>query len=190
MSNEKMTKSERVELGQLIRKREKVMKSFASERAAKMMAEFDEQLATIYKFDQDEVWEASTKEAQRVVDEANAKVAERCRDLGIPEEFAPSLDFGWQGRGQNEVAGRRGELRRAALSRVKAIEAETITKIERMSLQAQTEVIANGLESIAAKEFLEKMPSLEVLMPTLDAQEIKAVQDEEEAKRERRNRLL
>jgi hypothetical protein len=177
-NNGKMSKSERVELGQLIRKRERVMKSYAAERAAQMLAEFDKQSAQLYAFDQDEVWKKSAEEAKRVVEEANKAIAERCKELGIPEEFAPSLDFGWQERGQNAVASRRGELRRMAVSKIKAIEAETLTKIERLSLLAQTEVIANGLESAAAREFLEKMPSLDTLMPSLDVAEIKRLQDE------------
>lgn len=181
----RMTKSERVELGQLIRKRERVMRSLAAERAANMMAEFDQQSATIYKFDQDEVWEESTKAAQAVVDDANKKIAVRCMELGIPEEFAPSIDFGWCGRGENAVASRRTELRRMAASRVKAIELETLTKIERLSLQAQTEVIANGLVSKASRQFLENMPSLEVLMPALDVNEIKRLQDKKLQERNR-----
>jgi hypothetical protein len=180
-----MTKSERSELGQLIRKREKVMKSFASERAAKMLADFDEQSATLYSFDQDEVWKESTTRAQQVVEKANAEIAARCQELGIPKEFAPSLDFGWAERGQNQVAGRRAELRRAAASRIKSIEAETITKIERLSLVAQTEVIANGLESAAARTFLEKMPSLESMMPSLDVAELKRTLEEEKNGRRR-----
>ncbi|HEY6206242.1 MAG TPA: hypothetical protein VIW21_08765 [Chthoniobacterales bacterium] len=184
--NDKMTKSERVELGQLIRKRERVMKSYASERAAQMLAEFDRQSAELYSFDQDEIWNQSTKAAEKVVAEANGKIAARCKELGIPAEFAPSLSFGWMERGQNSVAGRRAELRRMAVSKIKAIEAETITKIERLSLTAQTEVLAHGMESDAAKQFLESMPSLETLMPSLDAAEIKKLQD---AKREQgRNR--
>lgn len=185
MSGEKMTKSERVELGQLIRKRERVMKSFAAERAVNMMAEFDKQSAAVYAFDQDEVWEKSVKEAETAVAKANKEIAARCAKLGIPEEFAPHVDFGWAERGQNAVASRRAELRRMALSRVRAIEAETITKIERLSLNAQTEVIANGLESQAARDFLEKMPSLEVLMPALDVQAIKELQDKEYEKRQK-----
>jgi hypothetical protein len=186
--SDRMTKSERSELGQLIRKRERVMKSFAAERAAVMMAEFDAQLATIYPFDQDEVWAKSTREAEKVVEDANKLIAERCKELGIPEEFSPSLSFGWCGRGENEVAGRRAELRRMAASKIKAIEAETVTKIERMSLVAQTEVISNGLESAAAQEFLNRLPSLESLMPTLNATELQQIAEEKH--QSRRHRLL
>lgn len=174
---QRMTKSERVELGQLIRKRERVMKSLAAERAAVMLAEFDAQIAAIYSFDQDEVWKKSTEEAGKIVDQANEKIAARCQELGIPKEFAPSLSFGWMERGQNMVASRRAELRRMAKSRIAAIEKETLTKIERLSLTAQTEVIANGLESAAARQFLERMPELESMMPTIDAAQLKQIQD-------------
>jgi hypothetical protein len=174
----KMTKTERSELGQLIRKRERVMKSQAAERAALMLAEFDAQSARIYSFDDDEIWEKATREARKIVGDSNAKIKTRCRELGIPSEFAPSLDLGWYARGQNAVASRRTELRRMAKSRIDAIECEACTKIERRSLEAQTEVIANGLESAAAREFLEKMPSLESLMPQVDAKEIKRLCDQ------------
>lgn len=175
--SDKMTKSERVELGQLIRKRERVMKSLAAERAAIMLAEFDAQSAAIYSFDQDETWAKAMQEAEKAVSDANKAVASRCQELGIPKEFAPSVAVGWMERGQNAVASRRAELRRMAKSRIAAIEKETLTKIERLSLIAQTEVIANGLESAAARQFLEKMPELESMMPTINAAELKQIQD-------------
>lgn len=181
-----MSKSERVELGQLIRKRERVMKSLASERAAQMLAEFDAQSATLYSFDQDEIWEEATKIAEASVAESNKRIADRCRALGIPEEFAPSLSFGWSARGQNEVASRRAELRRMATAKIKAIEAETITKIERLSLQAQTEVVASGLESAAARQFLDAMPNLDTMMPSLAVKEVKRLHDEKLNSRRRR----
>lgn len=175
--SDKMTKSERSELGQLIRKRERVMKCLASERAAAMLAEFDAQSATIYSFDQDETWKKSAEEAQKIVDEANETIAARCKEMGIPKEFAPSLAFGWMERGQNMVASRRAEFRRMAKSRIAAIEKEAVSKIERLSLTAQTEVIANGLESAAARQFLERMPELESMMPAINAMELKQIQD-------------
>jgi hypothetical protein len=104
------------------------------------MAEFDTQSAQIYAFDDDAVWKAATLAAQAAVAAAQAEIAARCAELGIPPEFAPGISFGWHGRGENAVAGRRAELRRMAKSRVEAIELEAVTKIERLSLAAQTEV--------------------------------------------------
>ena len=150
-----MTKSERVELNMLIRKRERVMKKHAEERAAKMLAEFDAQLATIYEFDDDAVWAQAVKIAEKAVAEAQRVIAARCKDLGIPPEFAPGLMIAWQGRGQNAVAGRRQELRRMAKSKIEAMHKEAITKIEHIALAAQTEIMTTGLETDTAKEFLD-----------------------------------
>lgn len=173
----KMTKSERSELGQLIRKRERFMKSMAVERSAAMLLEFETQCGAIYSFDEDEVWKKAFDEAKKVAEEAAEIVAKRCEELGIPKEFAPSLDAHWYGRGENAVAQRRSELRRIAKAQIAALEKEAITKIERMSLEAQTEIISNGLESAAAKGFLERMPDISSLMPALDAAKLKQLND-------------
>jgi hypothetical protein len=174
---EKMTKSERADLGQLIRKRERVMKALAVERSSAMLAEFESQLSAIYCYDDDKIWKKANDEAQKVVDESNEIIAKRCAEMGIPKEFAPSLVFGWMERGQNMVKARRIELRQAAKLKIASLEKQTYVKIERMSLEAQTEVIANGLESATARQFLEKMPSIEDMMPMLNAIEMKQIQD-------------
>lgn len=182
-----MTKSERGELGQLVRKREKVMKSQAQERSAALIAEFDQQSAKIYHWDEDAVWREAQAEAEKAVEAARVVVAERCEKLGIPREFAPSLQLTWYGRGHNMAAERRTELRRAAKSKIDALEKEAITKIERMSLEAQTQVIASGLESEAAKTFLNSMPAMDTLMPPIEIGEIQTLIESKRA--ERRNSL-
>lgn len=178
-----MTKGERTELGQLIRKREKVMKSQAQERSAALLAEFDQQSAKIYHWDEDAVWREAQAEAEKAVEAARSAVAERCEKLGIPREFAPSLQLTWYGRGHNMAAERRAELRRAAKSKIEALEKEAITKIERMSLEAQTQVIASGLESEAAKTFLNAMPTMDALMPPIEIGEIQTLIESKRAER-------
>jgi hypothetical protein len=170
--SDRMTKGERTELLSLVKKREKVMKSQAEERSALLLAEFDAQSAKIHHYDDDVVWKQVHADAEAAVEQARQQVAERCKQLGIPEEFAPDLSFGWFGRGHNAVASRRQELRRAAKSRVEALEKEAITKIERLSLQAQTDILARGLETQAAKKFLESMPDMKALMPPIEIGEI------------------
>jgi hypothetical protein len=178
-----MTKTERQELGQLIRKRERVMKAQATERSALLLADFDAASAKIYHYDEDPVWQRVQADAERAIGEAQRAIAARCKDLGIPEEFAPGLNMFWHGRGHNAVAERRAELRRAAKSRIEAIEREAVTKIERLSLQAQTEVVAQGLESDAAKAFLNAMPDMEALMPPIQVGEIQSLVESKRAER-------
>jgi hypothetical protein len=127
-----MTKAERAELGQLIRKRERVLKAGASERAAAMLAEFDRQLAAIYAYDDDEVWKRATEMAREAVNEAQRVVQDRCRALGIPPEFAPGLQMSWYGRGQNAVAGRRAELRRLAKSKIELMPAVDVIEVKQL----------------------------------------------------------
>lgn len=170
-----MTKAERQELTSLIRKRERVMKIKAQERSAALLAEFDAQSAKIYHFDDDPLWEQAEAEARKAIEEANLQIAARCQQLGIPAEFAPGLSFFWHGRGHNAVADRRTELRRAAKSRIEAIEKEALSKIEALSLQAQTEIIAQGLESDTAKEFLAGVEPVEKLMPPVQFDEIQSL---------------
>ena len=181
-----MTKTERNELLQLVKKREKVMRVKAQERSAALLAEFDAQSAKVHHWDEDAVWQRVKAEADKAIEVAQTQVAMRCREIGIPVEFAPGLSLFWHGRGHNAVAERRAELRRAAKSKIEAIEKEALSKIEALSLEAQTEIIANGLESAAAKSFLDSMPKIESLMPPVQVAEI---QNLVEARRQERARL-
>jgi len=183
-----MTKGERDQLLSLIKRRERVMKTDARERSAKLLAEFDAQSAKIHHWDDDAVWSEVKAKAQIVIDNAKISIAARCSELGIPAEFAPDIGMYWSGRGHNAVAERRAELRRAAKSRIEAMEVEAIAKIERHSLEAQTALIAHGLESETAKAFLETMPALEALMPPIEMGPIQQLVDAKLA--ERRLRYL
>ena len=75
------------------------------------------------------------------------------------------------------------ELRRAAKSRIEAIEQEALTRIERLSLEAQTEIIAHGLDSDIAKAFLNTMPKLDDLMPSVRFEDIQKLVDSKRAER-------
>lgn len=181
-----MTKGERDQLLQLVKKREKVMKVKAQERSAALLAEFDAQSAKVHHWDEDAVWARAKAEADKAIEKAQIEIAARCQELGIPAEFAPGLNIYWHGRGHNAVADRRAELRRAAKSKIEAIEKEALSKIEGMSLEAQTEIIAHGLESATAKSFLENMPKIEALMPPVQVTEMQSLI---EARKQERRRL-
>lgn len=173
MSNEpkpvnRMTKGERSDLLSLIKKRERVMKTMAGERSAEMLAEFESQAAKIYSFNDDAVWQKAKEEAEEAVRAAQAAIESRCQLLGIPREFAPSISVQWYGRGENAFAGRMAELRRAAKTRIAAIEAEACSRIERMSLDAQADLLSQGLDTDAAHAFLAAAKAdMAALMPSL-----------------------
>lgn len=62
-----MSKSEREDLLRLVRQREKVLKTAASQRSAELMADFEQQLTSIYSYDQDEVWRSARNAAEEEV---------------------------------------------------------------------------------------------------------------------------
>ena len=171
----KMTTGERSDLRSLIRQRAKLMKTQASQRGLELIAEFEKQLQTYFSFDQDEVWEAAYSEAEKAARDASAQIAQRCREMGIPEKFAPSLGFGWRGYGQNATKEARADMRREAKARIAAMEAAAKTAIEQFSVESQTELISDALTSSAAKAFLDQLPSAEALMPMLELKQVQGL---------------
>ena len=169
-----MTKGEREDLIRLIKQREKVAKTAAEQRSAAMLAEFEQQVSAKHAFANNEVWRASVEAAQKHAREAADKITAECDRLGIPKEFQPQLGWSWVQRGENAYETRRTELRRVAKAEIDAMEKIARVQIETASVQAQTEVIANGLTSAAAIAFLQSMPAIETMMPALDVSAIQA----------------
>jgi hypothetical protein len=169
-----MTKAEREDLIRLIKQRERVAKTAAEQRSAAMLAEFERQVSAVHSFATNEVWRASVESAHAAAKEAMEKIAAESDKLGIPKEFQPHVSFSWVQRSENAYEARRVELRRVAKAEIDAMEKVARVQIEQASVQAQTEVIANGLTSAAAIEFLRSMPAIETMMPALDITAIQA----------------
>ena len=175
-----MTRGERTDLAQLIRRREKLYKAEAKQRALELVADFEKQLDHQFSYDDDVKWKAAYTKAEEVVKEAQDVIKQQCSKLGIPPEFAPSLHLGWSTQGQNASKERRTELRRLAKTQIDAMEAGAKTLIEQASVDQQTVLVSDGLTSKAAHAFLEQMPIAQNLMPALDFQRIKALMGPDE----------
>ncbi len=156
----KMTAAERNDLRSLIRQRARLMKTQVKQRRLVLMSDFERQLSARFSYDQDETWKGAHALADQAVKDAQVVIENRCRELNIPKEFAPTISMMWFGRGENAVRERRDELRRTAKARLDVLEASGKTEIERISVNAQTELIADGLTSEAAQAFLEQMPAV------------------------------
>jgi hypothetical protein len=170
----RMTKAERDDLIRLIKQRERVAKTAAEQRSAAMLVDFEQQISKLHDWNKDEIWKAAVEAVKEAAQKASTEIAERADALGIPSEFQPSLSFQWLRRGETEYQTRREELRRVAKAEIGALEKVAFVQIERESVRAQTEVIANGLNSVAAIEFLNSLPSIESMMPALDVADIQA----------------
>ncbi len=168
-----MTKAEREDLHRLVRQREKVLKSAAKQRSAELLADFENQVGQEFSFDQDETWAEATRLAKAAVDKAGEQIKARCRELGIPDRFAPSVSLTWHNRGyDNLIEKRRAELRRMAQTQISAQEQKAKVKIEVSCLEAQTKLARASLTSDAAHSFIEALPSIGDLMPRLSFAEV------------------
>lgn len=174
MTGEGMSRRDREELSKLTRRRERVAKSDARQRAAEIRADGEAQLATIFEAD-DARWDESINVAQAAIDAANATIDQHCEEAGVPAAFRPVVGLGWNSRGENASASRRGELRRVLETRVAALEKQAFTEIERRSLEVQTSLLAGGLDSAEGRAFLETMPTAAALMPGLAVEEFPEV---------------
>lgn len=118
------------------------------------------------------MWKAATDVAIEAAKKANEAIAAESDRLGIPKEFQPKLQYHWARRGDNEASARRDELRRVAKAEIDTMEKVARVQIESQSVQAQTEIIANGLTTDAALTFLNSLPRIEAMMPALDISDI------------------
>jgi hypothetical protein len=167
-----MTKAERNSLAQLCRRRERLAKAGAISRAAILKSDFEKQIAAEYSYDDDAVWKQANERVEKVVQSARREIAERCKELGIPPQFAPGLSFDWYGRGQNAIASRRAEFCKVGFGRIDADMKKAHHQIEEASLRVQTSLLAGALQSDEAKAFLASMPEPDQLMPPLVLKEI------------------
>lgn len=156
------------DLCRLVKQREKVAKTGAGQRSAAMLAEFEQQISDLHPFNNNDVWKAAVDAAMDSARTANESIAREADKLGITKEFQPKLHWSWDSRGENEYQARRDELRHVAKAEIDAIEKVARVQIETQSVQAQTEIIANGLNSEAAIDFLNRLPAIESMMPNLD----------------------
>lgn len=170
-----MTRGDRETLVKIARQRERLAKNQASERAAHLRADFERQMDRDFSYDENAIWKAAAEAANAAVEDAKAKVAAECERLGIPREFAPTLNCNWYGQGQNASRARRAELRRMAARTIEAAEKSARTVIETKSIETQERLMAGGLTSAEAQRFLESMPTADALMPQLALVEVKAL---------------
>jgi len=173
MNPQPMSRRDASDLAAHVRREAHNAKALASVRTAEVLADFEKQMATEYSFDQDAVWKKAAAEADTVVREAREKIAQRCRELGIPARFAPSLGgISWYNRGENMVNERRAELRRVAETRLAAMEKAAKVQIETKSLEMQKVLLSGVLTTSEAQAFLAQIPTASDLMPVLALGEI------------------
>lgn len=168
-----MTRAERFELAKLVRLQATVRKSRVAQREAELLADFEQQLATQYD-PQDAAWSEIVADARAHVKRIDDELQRRCAAAGIPKHLAPTIGTYWLSRGENATASRRAELRKVATTRIAALGKAAKAAIDADAAERQSELVAGGLTTAAARAFLAEMPTPAGLMPALHLAEIDA----------------
>lgn len=157
-------RAERIELAKVVRVNFRAARSGIEALKAYRLAEMEKKLGSTYKYDEAQ-WAEVTAKAVEVCKEADRVVAMKCREMGIPDSFRPSIGASWHERGETAVAARRAELRRMGTTKIEAAAQNAKLKLDQKEAEMLTQLATGGLESAEAKAFLKQIPSLEELVP-------------------------
>jgi hypothetical protein len=166
-----MTAKEQSNLLHIAKLRERTTKSGLAEVGAQLLVDLDKQLDSDYAFNSDAVWQEAKSVVDQAVSEAQAKIQERSHQLGIPDRFAPRISHTWTSQGEQAIKERKIELRQMARRQVDAMIKSAKRKVEEISCDAQTKILASSFSS-EAQALLDAMPSAEQLMPKLNLGEL------------------
>jgi hypothetical protein len=162
-----MTRTDRQDLIKLAQLRARTAKAQVKEREKVLLAEVEDTLNAEFSA-RDELWVDAISLAEAAVCATNDKIREECAVLGIPAADAPHVNLAYYSRtAKFSDPQRRNELRKLAQTRLTALSETAKASIDARALEVETTLTAGGLESGEAKAFLEAMPTVEELMPTL-----------------------
>ena len=168
-----MTKGERDELIKITRERGRVAKARVEAVKAELLADVEKKLSETFSY-RDQMWAEGVKVAEQAVEDANAQIQRVCDDRGVPAEFRPSVDLAWRARGSNADPRRRAELRKLAAARVDASGKQAKLTIEADVADTVANLLAGGLTSESAREYLANMSDPRSLMPMLEVADLEA----------------
>lgn len=172
-----LSKGDRDALLIVLRKRDKAMRAVAAQRRAANMAEFEKAISREVRWQEDGTLAQAVEYGIDAARQTDKMISERCEQLGIPDRFRPKLLWNWATRGENAVKERRAELRLMAKAHFDSQEKDALAKAELHSLDLQEQLIASSLTGADARAFLDKVPSVESLMPPMSENEVKALFD-------------
>jgi hypothetical protein len=168
-----LSAADRKELIGVAKMRQRTARSVTAAQAAELRANVEAQLQNAFSFDDDAVWEQATEAAEKAIEIANREVAARCRELGIPAKFAPSIEIGWRrGGGSYLIREEKDAIRRLADKRIIAMEQRAKAQIDVAVDNTIAQLVQHGLESDTALRLLEEIPTVQQLMPRFDIKEL------------------
>lgn len=175
MTNGKaMTAKEREALGQAVRLKMRVCKAEIDRRCAIQKANMEKELTGQFNAE-DEDLAAILAEARAHIDRLQGEIFELCKARGVRRVFAPQLHASFSYRGENAIKDRRAELRKLGEANIDAKRKQAWQAVEAWGAQSQIDLIGDGLTTADARAFLEKLPSVDALLPPVTLADIDAL---------------
>lgn len=168
-----LSRRDRDDLVKVAKQRSRVARAQVAQVAAELLADVESKLAAEFS-SRDATWAEATQLAREAVSDANAVVQQMCEDRGIPKDLRPSVQIGWSSRGANTKPARRAELRKVAQARVDHLAKTAKLAIEAQEAETIAALLTGGLDSVAARQFLDRMPDPRNLMPQLEVADLEA----------------
>lgn len=181
---DEMTKKDRDQLIQVAKMRARVAKGSIDQRELALKGQIEDELQQLFETES-EVAERAMQRAQAVARTAQTELDEWLDEHEIPTRMRPRIGVAdpSKGFGDETIASRRAALRHLANARVKALAAHAKVELDRSCADTVTALIAGGLDSDAARQMLEQMPTIDQLMLAPSVAELESVHDEERQQR-------
>ncbi len=161
-----ITARERTELRSLIRQRFKVLRTDVKARETELLAELHQRINERFA-DQDHAWAAAYDRIRQAVNDVNRSANDELRALdperhpaGSEHEYVVIRLFSTR---PNE--GERHQLFNTGRMRIETQVRKAALELERQEADLLTRLVADGLESDEAKNFLGQIPTVGELVP-------------------------
>lgn len=173
MTADAITPGERRELRAVVRSQIKVLRAEVSQRELELQAEVEARLADRYR-DEDARADGFSRATRDIVRKANDEIE------ALMAEYGDMFSGQWRGRPmlQAPQVFRRQEdrkqLRDAMLAGIKAQAKQAMLDLDRREADLLRDLAIDGLETAAARAFLERIPTVAELVPSARLREIES----------------
>jgi hypothetical protein len=175
----KMNKSEMESISRALKMQVNAAKAAIKAYAPKLKAEFELQLMTEYPPSGDPVWTEALNTVLGVYETQRARVEARSEELRIPERFRPHLTRpGWISGYRScgpDLKEYQDEMRRLHSIQVDDMIQSRLVQLDMDSAAIQMELAAHGCITDAAKQFFDRLPKIESLIPKLTVNEVEGL---------------
>lgn len=172
MSDDTITPGERRELRSVVKQQTKVLRAEVEQRRMELDAEIEKRLAERYR-DEDAKADEFNHHVREIARKANAEM-----ETLLTEYEALFEDGRWQGRAFFDMprvyrrSGDRKQLREAMQKGIQVQAKQALLDLDRQEADLLRDLAVDGLETSAARAFLNRIPTVAELVPSKRLREI------------------